>query len=893
MLYRYTWLFAFVAALTLLLGIENVIADDEDDVPDINFQEDIGFEQEDVKTVYDYVESNATETLTSEKMSELMKKSELHQYQTEVSRMIGIIINSVYGDKEVFLRELVSNAADAIEKIRFASVTNPDILKDKPELYIWIEYDADDNTITLTDSGCGMTKDELINNLGTIAKSGTANFLESLQDSNKNVSLIGQFGVGFYSAFLVADKVTVISKSTEEDEQYIWTSTADASFNLAKDPRGVTLGRGTKIVLHLKEDANNFLSEKTLKATVQKFSQFIPHPIYLRVNQTYEEEVAVEDTDDKSDADKSGEDSEKENSDEDKSDEIKTEDKDEEKEKKKEKKDKKKTEKIKKWKYSWEQINTQKAIWLRPKEEITKEEYTQFYRALAHQSYGEPLTHIHFAAEGEVEFRCIIFIPEAAPYNMWETYMKKTDSLKLYVRRVMVSDSIENMIPKYFNFLRGVVDSDDLPLKVDRENLAQKKIIDVIGKRIVRKVLDQLKKLAKEHDTEMEEYYSKLNETETETHDKSGSEEEEGDDKKKTPPNTSFKKFMKEFGKSLKYGCQEDESNRLKIVKLLRFKSLKHLEQEISLDKYVEEMKEGQKDIYYLSGNNLETLKNSPLIQRLKKEGMDVLLFIDANEEGCISRLRDYENFKVTNVQKGKLKLDDEHEEKKLKALQKHYEPLTSWWQKQLTGEISRVDVTLRLVNDPVIVVSTEWGQSAQMEKMMKIQAFVSDEQQMYMKGSRVLEINPSHPIIKKMLTMVKDDDETNRLKDMASSLYAIGAVSSGYDLDKPENFVQNVYGLFTKDLGIEGEGIEEVEVEIEDDPPVEDDVNFDDLDMSKSEKESQSEGDIEEADKADKGDKADKADKGEKKNGKKDESRDDSDESKDDKEEKDHKDEL
>merc|ERR1712060_736465 len=429
-----------------------------------------------------------------------------HEFQAEVSRLMDIIINSLYTDKQVFLRELISNAADALEKARFHSVQDESFLGDTKDLEVKIEHDPDAKTISIIDTGIGMTKADLINNLGTVAKSGTTNFLEAMAEGS-DANLIGQFGVGFYSAFLVADKVTVTSKCNDDAVQHVWESSADASFTVVDDPRGNTLGRGTRVTLHLKEDAHDYLSEDKLKDTTKKYSQFIQYPIYVKVKKEVEAETEEDDDDD----DKEDE----EDKDEEKKDDVETKDDDEEKEEEEKKAPKKKTV------FEWEQVNTQKAIWLRAKEDVTEEEYTEFYKSIS-KDYLDPLAYTHFNAEGEIEFKSILFLPKKAPFDMMDNYWLKKSEVKLFVRRVLVAEKFEELLPRYLNFVRGVVDSDDLPLNVSREQLQQNKIMKVISKKLVRKILELMKKLAKEEDSGDDD----------EDEEKEDGDEEEGEDKK-------------------------------------------------------------------------------------------------------------------------------------------------------------------------------------------------------------------------------------------------------------------------------------------------------------------------------------------------------------------------
>merc|ERR1712038_944489 len=573
--------------------------------------------------------------------AKMAESSEKHEFQAEVNRLMDIIINSLYTDKQVFLRELISNAADALEKARFHSVQDETYLGDAKDLEVKIEHDPDAKTISISDTGIGMSKADLINNLGTVAKSGTTNFLEAMAEG-ADANLIGQFGVGFYSAFLVADKVTVTSKCNDDPVQHVWESSADASFTVVEDPRGNTLGRGTRVTLHLKEDAHDYLSEDKLKDTTKKYSQFIQYPIYVKVKKEIEAEAEEDDDDDDKDED--------EDKDEEKKDDVETKDDDEEKE------EEKKTPK-KKTVFEWEQVNTQKAIWLRAKEDITEEEYTEFYKSIS-KDYLDPLAYTHFNAEGEIEFKSILFLPKKAPFDMMDNYWTKKSEVKLFVRRVLVAEKFDELLPRYLNFVRGVVDSDDLPLNVSREQLQQNKIMKVISKKLVRKVLELMKKLAKEDDSGEDEDEEKEDEDEEKT-------EEKEEKKDKKDEGTTWSKFWKEFNKNLKMGCYEDDSNRSKLSKLLRFITTKSEGSEISLDKYLDRMQESQESIYYMSCDSVETMMKAPSLQVFKKKDIEVLMLADHLDEPCLQKLADYEGKKFVSIQKADVKLDETEEEKK------------------------------------------------------------------------------------------------------------------------------------------------------------------------------------------------------------------------------------
>jgi len=746
------------------------------------------------------------------KMSE---GSEKHEFQAEVNRLMDIIINSLYTDKQVFLRELISNAADALEKARFHSVQDETFLGDTKDLEVKVEHDPDAKTISIIDTGIGMTKADLINNLGTVAKSGTTNFLEAMAEG-ADANLIGQFGVGFYSAFLVADKVSVTSKCNEDPVQHVWESSADASFTVVDDPRGNTLGRGSRVTLHLKEDAHDYLSEDKLKETAKKYSQFIQFPIYVKVKKEVDADTEEDDDDDKDDEEEAKDD-------------VETKDEEEkEEEEEEEKKPKKKTV------YEWEQVNTQKAIWLRAKEDVTEEEYNEFYKGIS-KDYLDPLAYTHFNAEGEIEFKSILFLPKKAPFDMMDNYWTKKSEVKLYVRRVLVAEKFEELLPRYLNFVRGVVDSDDLPLNVSREQLQQNKIMKVISKKLVRKVLELMKKLAKEEESGEDEDEEK-EDGEEEEKEKKDEDEEEKKDKK--DEESTWSKFYKEFNKNLKMGCYEDDSNRSKISKLLRFTSTKSDEKDISLDKYLDRMQESQESIYYMSGDTIDTMKKSPALQVFLKKDLEVLMLSDHLDEPCVQKLADYEGKKFVSIQKADVKLDEtEEEKKKFSKLKDMYKPLTDWWKDSLTEmtekgamkdagvKVEKVELSKRLTESPVVVVASQFGYSAQQEKIQKSQAFQNKDQLSMMSGRKTLEVNPNHPVIIDLLSKVKADKEDSKALDTAQVLFQTALIESGYEIADPSALVNRVYRLMSKELGVDPDApIKEVEVPEEEEEAEEED---------------------------------------------------------------------
>jgi len=721
-------------------------------------------------------------------MSEGVEK---HEFQAEVSRLMDIIINSLYTDKQVFLRELVSNAADALEKARFHSVQDESFLGETKDLEVKIEHDPDAKTISITDTGVGMSKADLINNLGTVAKSGTTNFLEAMAEGS-DANLIGQFGVGFYSAFLVADKVTVTSKCNDDPVQHVWESSADASFTVVPDPRGNTLGRGSRVTLHLKEDAHDYLSEDKLKEASKKYSQFIQFPIYVKVKKEVDAEAEEEDDDD-----------DKEDEEEEEKDDVEAKD-EEEKEEKKEKPAKKTV-------YEWEQVNTQKAIWLRSKEEVTEEEYTEFYKSIS-KDYLDPLAYTHFNAEGEIEFKSILYLPKKAPFDMMDNYWTKKSEVKLFVRRVLVAEKFEELLPRYLNFVRGVVDSDDLPLNVSREQLQQNKIMKVISKKLVRKVLELMKKLAKEEESGEDDEEEKEDDEEGEKKD-----EKKEVKKDKADEDGTWSKFWKEFNKNLKMGCYEDDSNRSKLSKLLRYVTTKSEGKQISLDKYLDRMQETQESIYYMSGDSMDIMQKAPSLQIFKKKDLEVLMLDDHLDEPCLQKLADYEGKKFVSIQKADVKLDESEEEKKrFSKVKDMYKPLTDWWKDSLTEftekgamkdagvKIEKVEISKRLTESPVVVVTSQFGYSAQQEKVMKAQAFQNKDQIGMMSGRKTLEVNPNHPVIVDLLAKCKADKEDKAAHDTAQVLFQTALIESGYELADASALVNRVYRLMSKELGVD-----------------------------------------------------------------------------------------
>ncbi|XP_004567801.1 endoplasmin [Maylandia zebra] len=767
-----------IGLLFALLAFAAVKADDEFDV-DGTVEEDLGKSRDGSRTDDEVVqreeEAIQLDGLNAAQIKELREKSEKHAFQAEVNRMMKLIINSLYKNKEIFLRELISNASDALDKIRLLSLTNEDAMATNEELTIKIKSDKEKNMLHITDTGIGMTKEELVKNLGTIAKSGTSEFLNKMtemQEEEQSTSeLIGQFGVGFYSAFLVADKVIVTSKHNN-DTQHIWESDSN-QFSVIEDPRGDTLGRGTTITLVLKEEASDYLELETIKNLVKKYSQFINFPIYVWASKT---ETVEEPIDEDAEA---AEEPEKEASE----DEAEVEEEEED-------KDKPKTKKVEKTVWDWELMNDIKPIWQRPAKEVEEDEYKAFYKTFSKDN-DDPMAHIHFTAEGEVTFKSILFVPTSAPRGLFDEYgSKKNDYIKLFVRRVFITDDFNDMMPKYLNFIKGVVDSDDLPLNVSRETLQQHKLLKVIRKKLVRKTLDMIKKIA-------EEQYND--------------------------------KFWKEFGTNIKLGVIEDHSNRTRLAKLLRFQTSNSETDLASLEQYVERMKEKQDKIYFMAGTSRKEAESSPFVEKLLKKGYEVIYLTEPVDEYCIQALPEFDGKRFQNVAKEGVKFDESEKTKeKREALEKEFEPLTTWLKdKALKDKIEKAVLSQRLTNSPCALVASQYGWSGNMERIMKAQAYQTGKDistNYYASQKKTLELNPKHPLVKQLLNRVNTDAEDQTASDLAVVLFETATLRSGYQLADTKAYGDRIERMLRLSLNVPLD--EQIEEEPEEEPegPAEDD---------------------------------------------------------------------
>lgn len=616
-------------------------------------------------------------------------KKETLQFETEVAQLLHLMVHSLYSNKEIFLRELISNASDACDKLRFEAISDDSLLSQDAELKIQVEYDKDAQTITVRDNGIGMSRDEIIQNIGTIAKSGTKEFLDQLTgDQSKDSHLIGQFGVGFYSAFIVADKVSLISRRAglEKGQAVRWESDGTGSYTIEDIERDK---RGTEVILHLKKDEEELVNSWRLRSIISKYSDHVPLPIEMREENDKGEPTA-----------------------------------------------------------KWETVNKASALWARPKNEIKDDEYKEFYKHVSHD-FSDPLTWTHNRVEGKTEYTSLLYIPSQAPFDMFEQNPKH--GVKLYVQRVFIMDDAEKLLPRYLRFIRGVIDSNDLPLNISREILQSNKIIDNIRSGSVKKILGLLEKLAKNE-------------------------------------SVKYQDFWNVFGKVLKEGPGEDFANKEAIAKLLRFAST-HNDNEIeniSLDDYIARMKPEQEKIYYITADNYAAAKNSPHLEIFREKGIEVLLLFDRVDEWLMSHLTEYQEKSFASVAKGELdlgKMGDERDKEKRKQKEKEAKDLVKRIKKVLDEKVEDVRVSHRLTSSPACIVLSEHDMALYMQHLMRQAGHEMPA------TKPVLEINPSHPLVQRM----ENEEVEDRFEDWAKILFDQAILAEGGQLEDPASFVSRL----------------------------------------------------------------------------------------------------
>jgi molecular chaperone HtpG len=644
---------------------------------------------------------------------------------------MDLIINSLYSDKDIFLRELISNAADACDKKRFLSITDDEAAQAQtPE--IKITANAEENTLTIQDSGVGMTRDELIKNLGKIAQSGTRNFVQALgEGASSDVNLIGQFGVGFYSAYLVANKVEVVTKSMQEGSQQLrWTSSADSSYTIEEDNTEFE-GSGTRLILHLKDEVSEYLESSKLEELLNRYSEFIEFPISIFKETTEYKKVL----DEEANVDlPEGEEPK-----------MKT---------------------VPETKSGFERVNNQKPIWLRPPRDgdVTDEEYTEFYKTTFKASYDDPMKWSHFVLEGQVECKALLYIPGMLPFELSkDMFDEDSRNIRLYVKRVFINDKFEDIMPRWLKFIRGVVDSDDLPLNVSREILQKSKVLSIINKRLVRKSLDMIRDIAEDEDE------------------------------------SKYITFWNNFGKYLKVGVVEEDKNVKDLAPLLRFFSSKSGEEYTSLDKYVEAMPESQKAIYFVTGDGRENAAMSPVIEKLASRGYDVLFATEPLDEIMMENLRSYKEKDIMDAAKENLKLDDDEDEEtktKKKNLQGEFKEVATYLETLLGSKVQKVVISDLLTDSPSALVQGAYGMSPTMQKYMRAQSVASGGGDMAGMNKAVLEVNPNHPIVRDLDRMIKVDRESKELEERALLMYDVAAMTSGYEVTDMKSFAKRVMSL-------------------------------------------------------------------------------------------------
>ena len=644
-------------------------------------------------------------------------ETETYAFSADINQLLSLIINAVYSNKEVFMRELISNASDALNKVRYESLTNPSYLDNDNNLEIKISFDKANRVLSIRDTGIGMTKEELVNNLGTIASSGTKKFLESLTD-NRGSQLIGQFGVGFYSGYLVADKISVVSKHNDDD-QYMWESTGNGTFDVQLDTNDYELKRGSILMLYLKDDMSEYLEDTKITELIKKHNQFIEFPIFVETQKTREVELEVE---------------------------LEVEGTE--------------PQKVSETYFDFEQVNKEKPIWCRSNKDVSEDEYTEFYKSMT-GDYDTYLDVCHFTVEGQVDFKGLLYIPKRSPIDLFDGQTKRKGMVKLYSRKVFITDDCEDLLPEYMKFVRGVIETEDIPLNISRETLQQNKIIKLIGKHIMKKVFEMFNRISDDPD--------------------------------------KFRTFYEQYSKSVKLGVHEDSTYRNNLVPLLRYETSNSNGDLISLDDYVENMKSEQSSIYYITGESVKSIVNSPFLEKLRSKNYEVVYMCDPLDEYITQQVKDYKDKKLVCITKENMDMgNDDKEEFERSTVE--YKNVCDYMKSTLSDQVEKVVISNKLLDSPGVLSTSEFGWTANMQRILKAQTFNKPEMN-FMMGRKVLEINPNNRIIQKIKYRLDNDQMDSELSNLVTLLYDITLQASGFTLEDPSKFTNRVLTLIDNGL--------------------------------------------------------------------------------------------
>ncbi|KAK8870679.1 Heat shock protein HSP 90-beta [Tritrichomonas musculus] len=732
-----------------------------------------------VEYIDEGIRERIVHNFTIDQIESMQKNTESHEYQADTNKVMGILIDNLYQNKDIFLRELISNANDALDKIRFQMIRDPTTTENGPkELEILIDVNEEQKTLSITDTGIGMTKEELIENLGRIAKSGTSEFQKMLQSGDTN--LIGQFGVGFYSAFLVADKVTVISKSNNSTKQYIWISDATSRFSVVEDPRGVTLGRGTSIILHLKDNCYNYVDRDRLVSIIKHYSMFVDFPVKIwhfkdvYVTESKNEDAADTDkigkeifNDDDKDVIEEGSEDGKEESEE--SDEQAT--KSKKKSKKEEEEDNEDYEVVKKRIWQWVQINDKKPIWLRDPTEVSESDYDEFFM-IFYKEPKPPLLHTHFNAEGRVVFNALFFIPSVPP-PAEKTFEQTTRNIRLYVKRILVADEWnDEILPTYLHFVKGVIDSNDLTLNVDRDRLIKLNSLKLIKRRVTTKILSVLRNMFLNDPIKYAEFYSK-------------------------------------FSGNIKFGIVDDPVNKQMLSKLLMFYTSYSPRKLTTLDDYVARMKKGQEKIYWIGAPTIDEAIMSPYMEDLLDQGYEVLFAIEPIDVHCFEQMDEFDGIPLSNPEKKDPSQTDEkvQDVSGFNISQRNFNRYVRWFKRVIGDKIDNVILSRRLHTTPAICISTSYGYTASHERLLRAQT-VHDSKldENLIMNHKILELNFDHPTIKDLLDRIKKNHKDPAVIEDARLIFDNALLAGGFQLTDSLNFTKRVFRMIGKSYDIDKE---------------------------------------------------------------------------------------